>query len=304
MTYTLRLTTKIKDDLILLLTAIIWGFAFVAQRIGMQNVGPFTYNGIRFFIGSTALLPLLFYYYKKDKSIIKKDTKLILSGGLVCGIVLFIGASFQQVGLQFTTAGKAGFITGLYIIIVPFIGIFLHHKIKINNWIGAFIATIGLYLLSGAERFILQRGDFLVFISAIFWAVHILVIGYFSPKMNPILLSCLQFYVCSFLCLGTALIHEQIMISNIFKASLPILYGGLLSIGVAYTLQVVAQKTRPPEDASIILSLEALFAVIGGWLILSENLSITSIIGCLLMLAGIILSQISFSRNRNDFKSL
>ncbi len=290
--------SKIKGDLLLLLTAMIWGFAFVAQRIGMDYIGPFTYNGIRFFIGSTALLPLLIFWIRKDRSIINKNPKLIIAGGLVCGSILFIASSLQQIGIQSTTAGKAGFITGLYLVIVPFIGIFLKHKIKLNNWIGAFIATIGLYLLSGAGRFDLQNGDFLVFLSAFFWAVHILVIGYYSPKLNPILLSCLQFYVCSLLCFITAFSHEQIVFANIYKASMPILYGGLLSISVAYTLQVVAQKTRPPEDASIILSMEALFAVIGGWLILSETLTVNAIIGCLLMLAGIILSQLSISKHK------
>lgn len=287
---------KLKCNLLLLLTATIWGFAFVAQRVGMEHTGPFTYNGIRFFLGSTALLPLLFYFIKKDKSIITQKPKLIITGGLICGIILFIASSLQQVGIQSTTAGKAGFITGLYIIIVPFIGIFLRHKIKLNNWIGAIIATVGLYLLSGAERFILQKGDFLVFLSAFLWAVHILVIGYYSPKINPILLSCLQFYVCSILCLTTAFMNEQIIPTEIIKASVPILYGGLLSIGVAYTLQVVAQKTRPPEDASIILSLEALFAAIGGWLILNETLSFNAIIGCALMLSGIIFSQLTFRK--------
>lgn len=286
----------IKSDLLLLITGLIWGFAFVAQRIGMEHVGPFTFNGIRFALGSISLIPLILFTRGKNglESSHRNElspTYLILCGGLT-GLVLFLGASLQQVGLVYTTAGKAGFITGLYVVIVPILWFFRGRQSSSRTWIGAALAAIGLYLLSVTSDFTIQFGDLLEIIGAFFWASHILLINYFSKKINPIVLSLIQFAFCSLLSLITALIFETIALQGILDAGIPILYGGLGSVGIAYTLQVVAQRNAHPAHAAIILSLESVFAAIGGWLILGEMLSTRSKIGCVLMFAGMLFSQL------------
>jgi drug/metabolite transporter (DMT)-like permease len=291
---------RLGANMLLLLTAAIWGFAFVAQRVGSQYVGAFTFNGIRFALGSISLIPLIIYFDKRKKSDSSSESnvevnakKSILPGVLV-GVALYVAATLQQIGLIYTTAGKASFITGLYMVLVPIIGIFLKHKIEKNSWVGVVIAVVGLYLLSVNENFSIGFGDLLEVIGALFWAIHILTIDYFSNKMEALKLSCIQFATCSFLSLITALIFEQITISGISQALVPILYGGLLSVGVAYTLQVVAQKNAKPSHAAIILSMESVFGAIGGALLLGESMSSRGYIGCILMLGGILVSQIKF----------
>jgi drug/metabolite transporter (DMT)-like permease len=288
-----------KSDLLLLLTAAIWGFAFVAQRAGMEFVGPFTFNGIRFALGSFSILPLLLLKGNKKKS--PDDTKNswsndLLISGLLLGFVLFVAATFQQIGMVYTSAGKAGFITGLYVILVPAIGVFIRKKTSLNIWIGAVIAVFGLYFLSVNENFAIGLGDLLVLISALFFAAHILIISNFSTRMSAIRLSVVQFAVCSLLSLLTAIFTEAIILEDILKAAIPIIYGGVFSVGVAYTLQIVGQKHAHASAASIILSLESVFAVLGGWLILSEQLSTRGMAGCLLMLLGMVLAQIRLSK--------
>jgi len=285
-----------KSDLLLLLTAAIWGFAFVAQRAGMEFVGPFTFNGIRFALGSISLLPLLLLKgnQRKNPDDFKNSwSKDLLISGLLLGFVLFLAATFQQVGMVYTSAGKAGFITGLYVILVPVISIFMKKKTSVNIWVGAIIAVFGLYFLSVKENFGIENGDLLVLVSALFFAIHILLISNFSPRMSAIRLSIVQFAVCSMLSLSTAFFTETIILENILKAAIPIIYGGVFSVGVAYTLQIVGQKHAHASAASIILSLESVFAVFGGWLILSEQLSVRGMAGCLLMLLGMVLSQIN-----------
>jgi len=285
-----------KSDLLLLLTAAIWGFAFVAQRAGMEFVGPFTFNGIRFALGSISLLPLLLLKgnQRKNPDDFKNSwSKDLLISGLLLGFVLFLAATFQQVGMVYTSAGKAGFITGLYVILVPVISIFMKKKTSVNIWVGAIIAVFGLYFLSVKENFGIENGDLLVLASALFFAIHILLISNFSPRMSAIRLSIVQFAVCSMLSLSTAFFTETIILENILKAAIPIIYGGVFSVGVAYTLQIVGQKHAHASAASIILSLESVFAVFGGWLILSEQLSVRGMAGCLLMLLGMVLSQIN-----------
>lgn len=292
---------RLKSNMLLLLTATIWGFAFVAQRVGSQYVGAFTFNGIRFALGCISLIPLIIYFDKRKKtdnvidSNIKVNTKKSILPGVVVGFVLYVAATFQQIGLMHTTAGKASFITGLYMVFVPIIGIFLKHKTGKNSWFGVVIAVVGLYLLSVNENFSIGYGDFLEIIGAVFWAVHILTIDYFSNKMESLKLSCIQFATCSVLSLITALIFEHITINGISQALIPILYGGLLSVGVAYTLQVVAQKNAKPSHAAIILSMESVFGAIGGALLLGESMSSRGYIGCILILGGILISQINFS---------
>ena len=282
---------NLQSDLVLLVAATIWGFAFVAQRVGMDYVGPFLFNGVRFALGSLSLLPLL-YLRRREPEAGKEPPGTALVGGGVAGAVLFIGASLQQVGLVYTTAGKAGFITGLYVVIVPVLGAFLRQRIRLGSWIGAVLAAIGLYLLSVTERFTISFGDLLEVGGAIFWAIHVLIIGWLSPRVSAIRLSIFQFMVCSVLSLAAAALTEDILIDRLLEASIPILYGGLFSVGMAYTLQVVAQKKAPPSHAAIILSLEAVFAALGGWLFLGERLSTRGLIGCALMFSAMILSQI------------
>jgi drug/metabolite transporter (DMT)-like permease len=286
----------LKADLLLLLTSIIWGFAFVAQRVGMEHVGPFIFNGIRFALGSLSLLPLLWINHTRGNFTHHPPRKTLLFGGTLAGIALFLGVSFQQIGLIYTTAGKAGFITGLYIVFVPIVGVaFLKQKTALGTWIGTIFAVIGLYLLSVTKQFTIDRGDLFVLIGAMFWACHIHIISWFSRKVAPLKLAFLQFVICSFLSLLIAGIFERTTLQGLTHATIPILYGGLCSVGIAYTLQVIAQRTAHPAHASIILSLEAMFAVIGGWIVLGETLAFRGLMGCALMLAGMLLSQFTIT---------
>jgi drug/metabolite transporter (DMT)-like permease len=277
------------------ITAAIWGFAFVAQRAGMEFIGPFTFNGIRFLLGSASLLPLIFWMKYKQVNPPGKQ-KNIIKGGLLAGVVLFVGASLQQAGMVYTEAGKAGFITGFYVILVPLIGVFIGQHITKLLWAGAFIALAGLYFLTINGPFVLQKGDMLILLSAFFWAVHVQLINKLVDTHAALPLSAFQFAVCGILSLVSGFIFETITLESILQATWPLLYGGLMSVGIAYTMQVVAQQHVHPAYASIILSFETVFAVIGGWLLLNEVLSIRSLAGCLLMLAGIMIVQIWGSR--------
>jgi drug/metabolite transporter (DMT)-like permease len=277
--------------IMLWITAAIWGFAFVAQRAGMEFIGPFTFNGIRFLLGSASLIPLIFWMKRQQKVNAAKQ-KNILLGGLLAGIVLFIGASLQQAGMVYTEAGKAGFITGFYVILVPLIGIIIGQHITKLLWAGAFIALTGLYFLTINGPLILQKGDFLILLSALFWAIHVQIINKLVDTHAALPLSAFQFAVCGILSLGAGFFFETITLESIMQAALPLLYGGFMSVGIAYTMQVVAQQHVHPAYASIILSFETVFAVIGGWLLLNEMLSLRNLTGCLLMLAGIVIVQV------------
>ena len=269
----------------------------MAQRAGTEYLGPFVFNGIRFAIGAIWLLPF----------ILNKRPTLSATGSsasqndfrkavITLGLILFVAASLQQLGIAHTTAGKAGFITGLYVILVPLLAIFVRKKTGFLTWVSALIALSGLYFLSISDRLTLQKGDLLVLISAIFWALHVLVIDSLVDKWRALSLAFWQFLICSVLSLIAGLIFETFVWESIYKAALPILYAGLFSVGIGYTLQVVAQKEAHPAHASIILSLEGVFAVMGGWLILEELLSTREAMGCLLMLSGMILSQLYFTQ--------
>jgi drug/metabolite transporter (DMT)-like permease len=284
----LKLRT-LRADLLLLLTAAVWGFAFVAQRVGMEHVGPFIFNGIRFALGCLVLVP--FVWIRRHR-VGAAGGKGLLVVGLAAGGVLFLGASLQQIGIVYTTAGKAGFITGLYVVLVPLLATIWRHRVGRSAWIGAMLAAVGLYLLSIREGFRISLGDGLVLASAFFWATHVLIISRWSKRHDVILLAVIQFATCSVLSLGVAFLTESFTVQAIRAAGIPILYGGLLSVGLGYTLQVVAQRDAPPTAAAILLSLEAVFAVLGGWLILDETLVPRAMVGCGLMLAGVVLSQI------------
>jgi drug/metabolite transporter (DMT)-like permease len=277
--------------IMLWITSAIWGFAFVAQRAGMEFIGPFTFNGIRFLLGSASLLPLILWQKYKQKTPAKKPGNIV-AGSLLAGTVLFIGASLQQAGMVYTEAGKAGFITGFYVILVPLIGVFIGQHITKLLWTGAVIALAGLYLLTINGPFTLQKGDILILVSALFWAAHVQLINKLVDTHAALPLSAMQFAVCGILSLATAGMFEKITLDSIFQAAIPLLYGGLLSVGIAYTLQVVAQQHVHPAYASIILSFETVFAVIGGFLILHEMMSLRNLAGCLLMLAGIVIVQV------------
>lgn len=284
---------ELRSSILLLLTAAIWGFAFVAQRIGMDYLGPFTFNAIRFALGSISLIPVIYFLGngKKNREQDKISRKRLIIYGMIAGSVLFTGATLQQIGLKYTTAGNAGFITSLYIVIVPILGLFLRQRSNIYIWSGAIVAAVGLYFLSITSDFTIQFGDLLQLIGAFFWASHIIVIGYFVKDANPIKLSSVQFAMCSILSLVAALFTETIEIQGIVSAAVPILYGGLMSVGIAYTLQVVAQKDAKPSHAAIALSMEAVFAAIGGIILLGESMGIRGYFGAFLMLLGMLLSQ-------------
>ena len=286
----------LRADWLLLLTAAIWGCAFVAQRSGMCYVGPFTFNGLRFALGGCALIPLIMYrnrrYGTQPGSGPSFFSSEFLKKALLIGIVLFCGASLQQIGMVFTTAGKGGFITGLYVILVPIIGLFLGQRLGWSGWAGSILATFGMYLLSVTDTLTIEHGDLWILASAFFWACHVLILGWLSPKMDTIKLASAQFFVCAILSLATAAMTESVSITGIWNGILPILYGGLMSVGIAYTLQVVAQKDAPPAHASIILSLETVFAAISGWILLDESLTLRAMIGSGLMLTGMLLVQL------------
>jgi len=285
-----------KSNTLLLITAAIWGFAFVAQRVSMEYLGPFTFNAARFLLGSLSLLPLLFI--SRDQRPASENIqprpgrKLVIFGGFAAGFMLFMGMSLQQVGLVYTTAGKAGFITSLYVVLVPILALFWKQSTNPGTWIGAALAAIGLYFLSVTEKFTIEFGDLLVFFCAFFWAGQVLIISWLSPRIPSVKLAFTQFVVCAVLSLGVAAIVEDISWKALAQAIGPILYNGILSSGVAFTFQVIAQRHTPPAHASIIMSMEAVFAAIGGWLLLNEILSMRSLMGCGLMLGGLLISQL------------
>jgi drug/metabolite transporter (DMT)-like permease len=285
-------------DILLLLTAAIWGFAFVAQRLGNAHMGPFTFNAIRFTLGAVALLPLLLWQRKHEKARPELPLRKAILPALLIGLALFAGATLQQVGLLGTTAGKAGFITGLYVIFVPLVALIWGRKTHWGHWTGAILAVAGLYLLSVGKGFTISPYDLIVLAGAFIWAGHVHLIDRYSGRIGAIRISVIQSLVCGLLSAVVAVFTEEINLSGIMGGIWPILYGGLLSVGLAYTLQVVAQRTADPSHAAIILSLEGAFAALGGWLVLQEQLPLRGLLGCVLMLAGTLVSQFIGSRTK------
>lgn len=293
----------LKNSLLLLLTAAIWGSAFVAQSVGMDYLGPFTFNSIRCLIGGVVLLPLIYFREKADAHAAdaeanhkKINRKNLAVGGICCGILLCLASNFQQFGIQYTTVGKAGFITACYIVLVPVLGLFLGKKCSPFLWAAVFLALAGLYLLCITDGFSIGQGDFLVLICALLFSIHILVIDHFSPLVDGVKMSCIQFFICGVLSGAAALFTEQIELSSLFAAWMPILYAGVFSCGIAYTLQIVGQKGMNPTVASLILSLESCISVLSGWLILGQRLSNREILGCIVMFAAILLAQLPQKR--------
>lgn len=289
----------LRQSLLLLLTATIWGVSFVAQSAGMEYIGPFTFNAVRTAIGAVVLIPCIGFLQRMrvDKEAQKTEDrqakKTLLAGGISCGVLLFLASNLQQVGIQYTTVGKAGFITAMYIVLVPVLGIFLKKKAGTRVWGAVVIAVAGLYMLCVTDGgFSLQKGDLLVLICAAAFSVHILVVDYFAPKVDGVKMSCIQFFVCALLSGVCMFLFESPDVTQILAAWVPVLYAGVLSCGVAYTLQIVGQKGMNPTVASLILSLESVVSVIAGWIILKQALSGRELLGCGMMFAAIILVQL------------
>ena len=290
-----------KNACMLFLTAFIWGTAFVAQSVGMDYLGPFGFNGIRSLIGGVALLPCISILEKINKRTAGEEgsTKTLIAGGLCCGLALFAASSMQQIGIQYTTAGKAGFVTAFYIDLVPVLGMFLGKKTGWKVWLAVAMALAGLYFLCITESFSVGRGDIDVFIGSLLFAVHILIIDYFAPRTDGVKMSCIQFFVAGILSMFPMAAFETTTVEGALRSWGPLLYAGVLSCGVAYTLQIIGQKNMNPTVASLILSLESCISVLAGWVILGERLSVREGLGCVLMFAAIILAQLPEKMGKN-----
>ena len=283
-----------KNNVLLVLTALIWGCAFVAQSVGMDYVGPFTFNMARFLIGAIVLLPVIWFMDRQRKTGAEKDAgqKTLIIGGICCGIALAVASTLQQWGILFTTVGKAGFITAMYIVIVPLLGIFIGKKVRPLIIGCVAIAVVGFYFLCMTESLRLGLGDFLVLLCAIAFSIHILVIDHFSPKVDGVKMSAIQFLTAAIISAVPTLLWEQPVFTEILQAWQPVLYAGVMSCGVAYTLQIIAQKNADPTVASLLLSLESVFSVLAGWVLLGQGLSLKELFGCVLIFCAIILAQL------------
>ena len=285
-----------KSSLMLLLTAAIWGVAFVAQSVGMDYIGPFTFNAIRSLVGGLVLIPCIWLLNRK-KPAAQADTpaqsgRTLFIGGICCGVALAVASSLQQMGIQYTSVGKAGFITARYIVIVPLLGLLFKRRVSGLIWVAVVIAVGGMYLLCITEGFSVGKGDLLVMASAFCFSAHILIIDYFSPKADGVKMSCIQFLVCGLLCAVPMLIMERPSLPQILAAWMPLIYAGVFSCGVGYTLQIVGQRHIDPTIASLILSLESVISVLAGWVILGQKLTVRELIGCILVFCAIILAQL------------
>lgn len=322
---------SLRNPLLLLTTAVVWGVAFVAQSVGMDYVGPFTFNFARCILGALVLVPCMFLLdklngKKKNNVLSEADEKIqeknkkkqiettsktqvqeketkpekkktLLPGGICCGAALFVASNLQQFGIQYTSVGKAGFITAMYIVLVPVLGIFLKRRAGLRVWCGVALAVAGLYLLCMTDGISVNFGDVLLLLCAFVFAIHILIIDYFSPKVDGVRMSCIQFLVCGLLSGVGMLLTEQVDVSAMLQAWLPITYAGVMSCAVGYTLQIIGQKGMNPTVASLILSLESVVSVLAGWILLGQSLSPREIGGCVLMFAAIVLAQLPEREN-------
>ena len=291
---------KQTGNLILLLTALIWGSSFVAQTTGMEHVQPFTFMGIRTVLGGLVLIPVILFQrrmqpkaQRRVPEVQRQIDRMSLIGGICCGLVLCIAGDLQQFGMTTTSPGKAGFITSLYIVIVPLLGIFIGKKIPKIVWFCVAAALFGFYLLCVTEQFTISTGDLLVLCCAFFFSIHIMVIDHFSEKgIDGVLMSCVQFLVAGGISLILMFALESPTWAHIFAARSSILYSGVMSCGVAYTLQILGQKRTDPTSATLLMSLESVFAALSGWLILHQSFSLREFLGCVLVFAAVLLSQI------------
>ncbi len=292
---------KLRQSLLLLLTATIWGVAFVAQSVGMDYVGPFTFSAARNFIGAAVLIPVILFLEKgktkEQRKAEKEQRHVLIKGGILCGFFLCVASNLQQFGIMYTTVGKAGFLTAMYIVLVPVLGIFIKKRVSARMWIAVAIAVCGLYLLciTGGDLS-LQKGDLLELGCALGFSIQILIVDYYAPKVSGVKLSWIEFVVCGALSAVGMFVFEHPSWSSILSAWVPILYAGALSTGVAYTLQIVAQKGLNPTLASLIMSLESVISLIAGWMILDQHLSGRELLGCAVMFAAIVLVQLPEKR--------
>lgn len=292
---------RLKGNLMLLLSALIWGTAFVAQRSGMEHIGPFTFNAIRCFIGGLVLLPVIFFMGAAKKRLegdgrAKKGTRALVSGGVLCGAVLFVASSLQQVALVHNAAGKTGFITSLYIVFVPVLHLFIGKRAPLNVWLSVVIAVVGLYFLCITDELSVSGWDLLVLLSALAFAVHILVIDHYSGRVDGVKMACIQYFVCGALSLVPMLALETVRPCELIRVWLELVYAGAFSCGIAFTLQIEAQKYTEPALASLLMSVEAVFALLAGLLLLGEKLTRREWLGCLIMFTAILLSQMPKKR--------
>ncbi len=310
--------TKIKSSILLIITSLVWGIAFVAQSEGGNAVGPFSFNCIRSIIGSIVLLPVIFILDKlkitTKKASAKEERKKLILGGILCGIALFLASSMQQLGMYMgTPAGKAGFLTACYILLVPILGLFFGKKCGWNIWLGVGMTLIGLYLLCMSDSLGFRAGDIMVLMCAFLFSAHILIIDYFSPLVDGVRMSCIQFLVCGILSMfpmffidmkhSSAGISEWLPKLAGMDAWLPILYAGIMSCGVAYTFQIVGQKGLNPTIASLLMSLESVFSVIAGWFLLGQRLGVGELVGCAIMFIAIIFAQLPIGHRENMYEN-
>lgn len=298
---------EFKGSLILMLTALIWGCAFVAQSVSMDYIGPFTFQCIRSLMGSAVLVPVFLWLDHRKKrngaytEPTKNDQKTLWSAGLLCGCIMTVAANLQQVGIQYTTAGKAGFITAMYILLVPVFGLFLHKKVPPRLWICVLIAVTGLYLLSVTDGFSsIGKGDMYVLLCAVAFSFHIMVVDHYAPLVDGVRLSSIQFLICGILSGVIMCFRESPDWQNILNAALPICYSGIMSCGIAYTLQIIGQKYTRPAVASLLMSLESVFAVLAGIVVLHEIPTLRESLGCILMFGAIILAQLPDKKIKNS----
>lgn len=289
---------RLYGNTLLMITAMIWGSAFVAQSVGADHVGPFTFTAARSFVGGVVLIPVIFFMdalgKKSGQNKPAGDRRTLVIGGIACGVALCIASALQQAGISYgTSSGKAGFITAMYILVVPLLGMFMGRRVRPVIWLCVIMSVVGLYLLCAAGGLgSVQMSDLLVVACAFCFAFHILIIDHFSPLVDGVRMSCIQFFVCGALAAVPALITEEIVWADLVSAAVPVLYAGVMSSGVAYTLQIVGQKYSDPTVASMIMSLESVFAVITGVIILHQIPTMREVLGCVIMFAAIIIAQL------------
>lgn len=287
------MNNKLRGSLALLIATVIWGSAFIAQSVGMDHIGPMTFQAVRCTLGAVFLVPVVFLFDKDKKQFLRNwtDPKL-WRAGIICGTALFVAAGLQQVGLVYTTAGKGGFITAMYIVLVPILGIFLGKKPPLTCWLSVALAVAGLYLLSCMGATVINIGDILMLGGALGFAVQITLIDRMAPELDGLRLNAIQALVCGGISALFMFLTEEPEIRNIHACWLPLGYAGIMSMGIAYSLQIVGQKHLDPTPASLIMSLESVYAALFGWLLLKETMTFGEITGCVLVFAAVILSQI------------
>ncbi|WP_321958007.1 DMT family transporter [Paraburkholderia bannensis] len=295
----------LRANLLMLAAAMIWGSAFVAQRLSLDAIGPFLFTGLRFLLGAAIVSAFVFATRRGSRGTRAATAShgfdaALLRDGVILGLVLSVAISLQQIGLRYTKIANAGFISSLYVVIVPMLGVFLRHRTGAGTWIGAALAAAGLYLLSINEHFSIMYGDWYQLGCAIVISIQVMLVGHYAPRHDPLALSIVQFIACGAACLAVAIGFEPLRLADIARAAPAIIYGGAMSVGVGYTIQVVAQRDAAPAHAAVIFSMEGVFAAIAGWAALGETLSARALVGCALMLAGLLACQLLPSARNQD----